>query len=177
MFNRKALIALITMTSFGLSQAMEIQKQSLSYPRGLGQISVIHAENGFNIQDSDGDHIVPSWQLSKELRGIPTPQLAKMLSAGAYLKINKQSDNQYSVDVNGRLKGGGPLFAAFAVHIGVVGTNILGHGILLAIAACTGPAAGPVYTGLAAAYAGPILATSKAVGLGLGIAASVTPTP
>ena len=145
----------------------------------INAMQLVHRNNDFFVEDNNTSIKIQRAFMDKELRGIDAVKLNNLATAGAYLKLNKLEDgNDYTLRLGAPLNGGGPVFAAFAVHVGVVGTNIVGHGVLMLIASLSGPVAAPaVYTGLAAAYSAPILATSKAVGIGLGIAAGVTPTP
>lgn len=145
---------------------------------GMNAMQLVHRNNDFFVEDNNSSIKIQRAFMDKELRGIDTEKLSKLAAAGAYLKLNKMEDSDdYTLRLGGRLNGGGPIFAAWAVHIGVVGTNVLGHGALMLVSSFSGPAAPAVYAGLAAAYSAPILAASKAVGLGLGVAAAVAPTP
>jgi hypothetical protein len=173
---KKSLLALSLLASC-LSNAMIIEKESLSMPIAIQNVAVIHENNSFIIEDDNGAHTLQPYQMSPELRNIPTDKLAKMLTAGSYLKVNKTLDETYKVDLQQRLQGGGPILSTWGMHIGVAGTNIVGHGVLMFISSFAGPVAGPaVYQGLAVTYGPAIAATSKAVGLGLAISGAVAPT-
>jgi hypothetical protein len=151
---------------------------ALEHKRDLGNLLVHHDESGFKVHHERGVSEVQPHNTSKELRGLSTDTIAKMLASGdSYLKVKQYSDGEYGVDIAGRLQGGGPLLASFGCHIGVVGFNILGHGVLYIAAALTGPGAPVVYPSLAAAYGPWILATSKGVGIGLGVLGGMAPTP
>ena len=120
---------------------------------------------------------IEPWAVDKDLRGIDTSILSKLLAAGHYVSVSRCGEEGYRLVLKTRIKGGGLIGASLGAHIGVIGTNIIGHGILMGIAALSGPAAPAVYAGLAASYGPAILGASKAVGIGLGVATAVATGP
>jgi hypothetical protein len=92
---------------------MVIDKQSLSVPRSIENISVIHENKNFTIEDDNGSHTLQPYQMSPALRNIQTTALAKMLAAGSYIKVNKAlNDDSYSLDIDQRINAGGPVSAS-----------------------------------------------------------------
>lgn len=175
---KKAMLALSMLTVLSVS-AMHIEKDSLSMSQSLQDVSVFHEEDRtFTIEDNLGAHTLQSHQLSKELRNVPTEKLSKMLTAGAYLRVNRSLDgSQYSVDLQQRVRGGGAFGAWLGATIGYGGVTLVGHGAIHLIALCTGPAYTPVSATLEKMLAIPIHKAAISAGVAIGMAGAVATGP
>jgi hypothetical protein len=146
---KKGLIALSMLTAFNLC-AMQ------------NKLAIIHKNNDFSVETNEGTFPIQRCYIDKDLRGISEENLAKLATAGAYLKINKMKDcDAYSLHLGGRLNGGGPLFGAFCYWL----VKGVGYGV-------------PIVVGATAAGSAAGIVGGQAVGnsLGLGMAAVQTGT-
>lgn len=126
---------------------VKIDRNALFIPSKIGQVSVIHEDNKFKVQSSTGTHEVKPWHMNKELRNIPQDQILKLLALGSsYLHVNNMEGNneEYSLKLYHRLKGGGPITGAILYW----GTKAICYGT-----AAAGAGAAVVATGGAAGAA------------------------
>lgn len=145
---------------------------SLFVPHALGRLSVDY--DGCNFVVVNSAHLrsfVSEEDLSKELRGISIDTLKKVLDVG-YLSVRKTGEN-YALQLNGRLRGGGPIAGAIGYWV----TKTVCYGTALgalggAVAATGGGALGIIGSAVVGAAE-----TTAAVGaLSAGIAASAAAT-
>lgn len=131
MLHNKGFMALVMILSCGNISAGQIDSQSLAIPRGLAGIKVYNDEGGFLVQDHNKLHIVQPCYMDKELRGISNEKLARLLTAGAYIKVDKNSKDQYELKMNGRVKGGGVVMGKIGFWVTKIGGTA---GVLIACA-------------------------------------------
>lgn len=131
---------------------------------------------GFLVANGSTAVPVKSYDTDKVLRGRTAVEMARFAQAGKF-QLSKMETGEYAVRATGELVGGGIAGAAIASEVGFVGANLLGHGVLWGVSLLAGPAAGAVYTGLAAAYGPAILVASRAVAVGCGVAGGVATGP
>ncbi len=140
-----------------MAAVTKISAKDVFIPNELGNLSVVFNGREFSIIDERNESCaVERFNLSKELRDITNDQLQRCLGA-AYLTLNKFGD-EYSLKLNGRLPGGGPLLGSigyWVVKSVCYGTAAAAAGT--AIVATGGAVAGPV----GAALAGGGLATAE----------------
>lgn len=170
MINRLFLAALIA--SSGIN-AMDIKKEYTLMPCSMCNASLRYDGNHFTVNDI----VVPPYRTDKELRGISKEVLIKMLSAGSYIAIKENGDNNFNISLQGRLLGAGPGGATFGFYAGKFVTHFVGHSIILVVSVCTGPAAPATMAALEATFMPVIEATSNVVGLAAGVAGAVVTGP
>lgn len=129
---------------FSFIQSMEIEKRALFIPRQLGSITVTHDDNGFEIKKGPKSSSVKPWLMDQELRGITRDKLARLIAANAYLSVNKVSKNEYSLRLNGRLRGGGVLGATAGAWLGKALVSVVGHGAIVIVSGAVSLVATPV---------------------------------
>ncbi len=139
--------------------------QEVFAPSRLGNIQLLHDENGFLVFQDGVRHQVKKIWTDPILREITTTKLKKFLASG-YIQVEKMSDNEFTLKAKGRLLGSGPIAASIAYWA----TKSLCYGTLAAAAGtvtvATGGAAGAlVGAGMAAAT------TAVAGGVGATVAA------
>jgi hypothetical protein len=143
-----------------------VSSKNLFVPEALGKLSVQYNGREFSIVNSKNiKSSVARMNLSKELRGISSENLEKILSAG-YLAISKIGEDDYSIQFKGRILGGGPFLAL----VTYVGANIAG-GAMIVAGIATAPLGG---VGVALIAAGTATVTAAPYTL---IATLPAPTP
>lgn len=144
----------------------------------LQKLAILHNENGYSIVTPDKIVPVHSYDVDKEIRNISSENLAKLLAADTYLKVDKMSDvEEYTIKLMGRVRGGGVAGAAIGFWVGRVGTYaVFGTGILIA-SALTGPAAPATFYALAGSLAPVVASTAEVVALGGGMVGAVATGP
>lgn len=135
-----------------------------------GDLVIQKFPSHYNISSKQFNTDIPNYMVSKQVRSMDPTKLAAVLNSGnAYLDINECSDGLYSMDIKGRVRGGGPATGAFLYWVTKVtcygtaaaaaGTAIAATGGAAAAAAGFGAAGGGV--GLAAG--GAILASEATI--------------
>jgi hypothetical protein len=131
-----------------------------------GEIAIQKFPSHYNISSKKFNADIPNYMVSKQLRSMDSTKLAAVLNSGsAYLDINECSDGQYSMDIKGRIRGGGPITGTvlyWFTKVGCYGAATAAAGTV--IVTTGGTALGAV--GVGAAGAGVSVA-----GAGLGMAA------
>lgn len=160
------------------STASAMENSALMVPSRLGNVSLFHdEEHGFSVVREQGIVPVQRAHMDKELRGLSNEKLMGLVKAGGYLKLNQMDNKDYTLKIGHRLPGGGPGGAAAGFWIGATLTNVVGHSVLWGISLFAGPASPGVGTGLSYTFAAPIMAASKAVGVGCGIIGGIITGP
>lgn len=155
-----------------IQEKFNIDPQSLSVPKRLQNLSVYHEENEFHVVKDGRDSIVKSHRMDSLLRRLKQnrPELQSYLQSSGYLTVGENEDGQFSLEADGRMRGGGPLLCGL-LYLGV--KTLAYTGLLTgAVAANTvAPGAGGVAVsiavgtgGIAGALAG-IETTAVSVGL------------
>ncbi len=131
-----------------------------------GELAIQKFPSHYKISSKQFNADIPNYMVSKQVRSMDPTKLAAVLNSGnAYLDINECSDGQYSMDIKGRVRGGGPITGTvlyWFTKCGLYGTAAAAAGT--AIVATSGAALGAV--GVGAAGAGVSVA-----GAGVGMAA------
>ena len=154
-------------------QTMEIEQKNLFIPEKLGEIKVIYKEKEFFVNN----YLVPRHALSKELRGIDQAVLSKFLTTGFYLSINNFGNNEFNVQLKGRLNGGGIFGTYLGACLGKAAVSVAGHGTIYLIGALTGPAAPMTIIALESIFAPAIESASLAGAVAGGIALGAATGP
>ena len=146
-------------------KAMELAPSNIQASHRLGDISVSLSDEGFKVNNE----LVQLGNMDKKLRGLKTTQLAKMLAAGSYITVNQSDNDVYSLQLKGRLKGGGAVGATIGAVVGFGGTAILGGCSMLVASWATGPVSPGVFWGLCATLGPAIIAQAKVNAIAGGI--------
>ena len=143
---------------------------SLCSAVNAGQLAIQKFPSHYNISSKEFNADIPNYMVSKQVRSMDTTKLAAVLNSGnAYLDINECSDGLYSMDIKGRVKGGGPITGAvlyWFTKVGCYGTAAAAAGTV--IATTGGAALGAIGVGAAGAAA-----TTGAAGVGMAAAAGI----
>lgn len=138
--------------------------------------ALVRTAEGYNLRVDGIERRVNSHDIDSRLKQMDGKQLGRLAAIGG-LKVNQMSNGDYRVEIGGGLKGGGAFGAWLGSTIGVVGVNIIGHGILYGVAALSGPAAPFVYSGLVVSYGPSIALASHAAGVTMGVSLAVATGP
>ncbi len=168
---------LITLDDYDMSEATLRFSPDSVRSEGIDEkVGLFFDEEGFFVRSNDENIRVHSYDTDPIFKNRKQKDILRF-ALGNKFKLKKLDNGEYKVEAAGGLKGGGVVGATVGAHVGVVATNVVGHGILMFISSFSGPAAPWVYAGLAASYGPMILATSKAVGVGVGVVAAVATGP
>lgn len=147
----------------------------------VGKVKLFHNnKEGFRLYKDGVKHIVPKHSLTPELRSITSAKLAAY-QKHAYLKVNKQSDGEYSISSHVRGLGGGAGGATAGVWAGKLLTHLVFQGGIAIVSCAVGVFNPPA--GLAVAVAlektlAPIeIAVATSVAVGAGIVGAVATGP
>lgn len=147
------------------------QVSSIQAPSSLGHVALYHDGSKFNVVQGGEYHQVAHYNVDKNLRLI-NPELLSALGNLGYVRVNRLSDGEFKLDLQGRLNGGGPLFAVWAYGIAkafcwttvgvtagaAVATTVATAGGGTVVGAALGTAVGKVVTGVGTA--GMVLTTT-----------------
>lgn len=159
---KKATVLPLLVSFFIPIHAVMLNKSKIFSPQSLGELSVVHNDDGFFVENEKGSCRVQNCFADKELRGISEEQLGKLLENG-HIAVNQMSDGQYSLHAYRHLNGGGPIFGAIGYWL----TKSLCYGTAAAAAGTIVVATG----GTVGAVTGGLVAASTA---GLGAGATIT---
>jgi len=145
--------------------SMELSPNQIQASHRLGDLSVSLSDEGFKVNDS----LVQRYNMDKDLRDIKRAQLARLLTAGSYIAVNQSNNDEYSLQLQQRIRGGGVIGASIGSSVGFFGTLFVGASAIVITSWAAGPLSPAViYTGLTGA--GPmLLAQAKINGIAGGI--------
>jgi hypothetical protein len=90
---------------------------SLCSAINAGQLAIQKFPFHYKLSSKEFNADIPNYMVSKQVRSMDPDKLAAVLNSGnAYLDINECSDGQYSMDIKGRVKGGG-LVGGLAAYV------------------------------------------------------------
>lgn len=123
-----------------------------------GELAIQKFPSHYKISSKEFNADIPNYMVSKQVRSMDPTKFAAVLNSGnAYLDINECSDGLYSMDIKGRVRGGGPVTAGFLYWVtkcGLYGTAAAATGI--AITATGGAVAAAAGAGAAGAAVGTV---------------------
>ncbi len=170
----RALTILASLLSAASCFSAEVDRGSLQIPQRLGNITLHHSEDGFTIRDQGIDVPVKSYMVDKKLRGVSPKDLSKILVNGGYIAVENRSGSDYSLQFQGRVKGGGPVGATVGAIAGKAAVHGTAQVVYLGISGLVGwfcpPAAPAVYAMLQATFATPVELASNVAAVAGGIA-------
>jgi hypothetical protein len=106
---------------------IELDRESIVSPTRLNHLSVFHDAEGFIILDKHINIRVKPHNLDKELRNISSRDLATLMTAShRYISLKEIDGEDYKLELNERIIGGGPGGAILGWFCGFLGTFIAG---------------------------------------------------
>lgn len=162
---------------------MHINKKDIFIPKELSNTKVLYQNKDFHVlnhfAESGHENVIPveRQHISKELRGISKKKLAELLLAGSYLVLKPISEDQYKIELQGRIAGGGVLGATIGCWTGKFVASFVGHGLMVAAAACTGPVFPATLFALEATFGHTLEVATTAAAIAGGIAGGVATGP
>lgn len=151
---------------------------SLCSAVNAGQLAIQKFPSHYKLSSKEFNADIPNYMVSKQLRSMDPAKLAAVLNSGnAYLDINECSDGLYSMDIKGRVRGGGSAGAAAGFWIARGLWYGVTYGTIGIVSALTGPAAPATFTALSATFAPAIETTALGVSAAGGILGGVLTGP
>lgn len=142
-----------------------------------GELAIQKFSSHYNISSKDFNADIPNYMVSKQLRSMDPTQLAAVLNSGnAYLDIKECSEG-YSMDIQGRVKGGGYWGGLIGFWVGKGAVYTVGYGTIHVVSLATGPLYPVVSMSLCAQFAAPIEAASMVGAACGGLAGAVATGP
>jgi hypothetical protein len=142
-----------------------------------GQLAIQKFPSHYKLSSKEFNADIPNYMLSKQLRSMDTTKLAAVLNSGnAYLDIKECSDG-YSMDIKGRVNGGGYWGGVIGFWVGKGAVYAVGYGTIHVVSLATGPLYPVVSMSLSAQFAAPIEAASMVGGACGGLAGAVATGP
>jgi hypothetical protein len=139
---------------------------SLCSAVNAGELAIQKFPSHYKLSSKEFIADIPNYMVSKQVRSMDPTKLAAVLNSGdAYLDIKKCSKG-YSMDIQGRVKGGGPITGAVLYWFTKVGCYGTAAAATATVVATTGGAA------LAAVGVGAGGAAVTVTGAGVGMAAA-----
>jgi hypothetical protein len=137
----------------------------LPFSLSASELTIHKTLTGYSFSSDEIDVEVPYYMMSKQVRSISPDKLAAILNSGnAYLDFKECSDGSYAVDIQGRIKGGGPITAGilyWTTKIGCYGTAAAAMATIATARAGTGLAGAG---GVVAHVAGGAVAAGAGIG-------------
>lgn len=155
---------------------LRIDSKFTFVPERLGSLQLNHGENGFSIIQDGKKYEIQKCFIDSGLRNTNKEQLQAFLKSG-YISVNQADDGTFTLKAHSRILGGGAIGAAIGAFLGKATVSVIGHGIIVAVSALTGPAAPVTFVALESCFGAAIEATSMAGAVAGGIALGVATGP
>lgn len=146
-------------------------------PSHLGTIGVQYKDKKWHIFHGEEIHVLQNCDVDPMLRGIDEEVLAHFYASGCYVLIGQYTDGSFNLKAKVRGFGGGVSGWMIGAYTAKFVTHFVGHGTILVIAACTGPAAPATLVALEATFLPTIEAASTVAALAGGITVGVMTGP
>ena len=131
-------VILLLLSSVPMLCMDKVGKSPICARSSMGPVSVIHANDRFNVIQGGKIHEVqPAW-VDKELRGMTAEQVAKYIKHGNMLKVQKADNGEFSIRAHNRVRGGGVGGATIGAFLGKAAVSVVGHGTIAIIAGTVG---------------------------------------
>ncbi len=172
-------LALLLSLTVAQSWGMEV---AVMKPSHLAALRLMHENGKFSVEREGKSEVIPSHDVSKNIRAISSEKLAKFVEKAGYLSIHQSDNGEFSVQEHVRGPGGGPVLAwtfYCATKIGIYGA-LAGAvaGTTVAVVATGGAAAPAVGAGAGAlgSAVGGLAGAGTAATLGTGAVAGAVAT-
>lgn len=142
----------------------------------LGSQQVMRTNKGFFVKEAGVRTKVEASLVDKDLRALSAAKISALSSRGL-IKVTKCNDGAYVLRQQGNIKGGGAAGATAGAYIGKFLVHFIGHGTILIIGACTGPAAPATIAALEATCLPAIEAASNVGAIAGGVIGGVATGP
>lgn len=164
------------------SDAVKFKRSEISASQSLGKVRLSRDEDGFKVKQNGKISYVNSYDVEKPLRNLNSDQLAKLRQAGAMLKVSQMKNGDFTVGLDGQLKGGGiggaywgAASGKFLVHLAFQGVVGVVSGVVSMVAT---PAAGvAVAVAMEKTFLVPVEVLSNTAAVAGGIAGAVATGP
>lgn len=151
---------------------------SLCSAVNAGQLAIQKFSSHYKVSSKEFNADIPNYMVSKQVRSMDPAKLAAVLNSGnAYLDIKECSAGQYSMDIKGRVKGGGYWGGVIGFWVGKGAVYGVGYGTIHLVSLATGPLYPVVSMSLCAQFAAPIEAASMVGAACGGLAGAVATGP
>jgi hypothetical protein len=115
MFKRSFIVSIAVVSySVASNQALVLKPTSVFAPSRLGSVAVSHNGTQFQVSQNGVTHPVMSHNMDKELRSVCASGKLPVFLKNGYVSVNQNSNNEFALASNYRLKGGGPISAGIA---------------------------------------------------------------
>lgn len=169
---------LVSLDSYDMSEAtVEFSPETIRAEGIDEKVGLFYDKEGFFVRSNDEDVRVHSYDTDPIFKNKNQKDVLKF-ALGNKLKLKKFDNGEYRVEAAGGLKGGGILGAWAGSILGKAIVHFVGHGTILLIGACTGPAAPATIYALEAALLPTVIEpASNIAAIGMGVAAGVATGP
>lgn len=158
------------------SYAMKFNDDAVVAPADMGKIELHHSRGSYYVKEGEKLSEVAKGFTDPLLRGRTLKQLKNFQKNGS-ISVYKFKEGEYRLTAQPKLKGSGLVGASLGAKIGMFTVHFLGHGTILIIGACTGPAAPATIVALEAAWGPSIIAGGKIGALTGGLLGGVLTGP
>lgn len=180
-----SLMAVLSISANGLETVnlneMDWDSSTVIVPKGralgLEEGTLKFDQEGFFVEEEDGITRVHSYDTDKVFRNRGQKDVLRFAMQNKF-KVKRFDNGEYKVEAAGGLKGGGVLGAWGGMLLGKGLVHFVGHGTILIVSACTGPAAPATFAALEAALLPTVIEPmSNVAAIGMGVAGGVATGP
>lgn len=141
------------------------------------KVDLFYDKEGFFVRSNDEDVRVHSYDIDPIFKDRSQKDVLRF-ALGNKIKLKKFNNGEYRVEAAGGLKGGGVGGAFVGSLIGKGLVHFIGHGTILIIGACTGPAMPATIAALEAALLPTVIEpASNIAAIAIGVAGGVATGP
>lgn len=111
---KRLLLLVLATIPLCASQEFKVARRNILASESLGKVSVFKDNDGFKVKNNGKTFDVPAHDVDKNLRSLNADQMKKLQLAGGLIKVNKLKNGDFTLGLDGQLKGGGPICGAIA---------------------------------------------------------------
>ena len=164
-----------------IEDAHKVDESSVFVPKSVGHIDLYRDNDGFLVVHNNNNHEVKKYNMDPLLRKLKDKDFQEFLKNRGYISVKKLSNDEFSLEAQERLVGGGPGGAFVGFWTGKFLTHLAFQSGIAVTTAVVGivcpPMALPTFYALEASLAPLAEAASNTVAIGTAIIGGVATGP
>ncbi len=135
-----------------------------------------HGKKGFVVVQDGEKQVIEKALMNKTARDMDKKHLKHFLNFG-FFHLDKSNDGKFILKAHYRLPGRGVIGATIGAFLGKAAVSVVGHGLICAVSALTGPAAPATFVALESCFGAAIESASMAGAVAGGVALGAATGP
>jgi hypothetical protein len=154
----------------------KIDSSSIRAPHYMADAQLFHGKKGFVVVHNEKTYLLEKVLMNKEARDMTKKSLKSFIKCG-FFSLDQTNDGQFTLKAHYRLPGSGVIGATIGCFLGKAVVSVVGHGLICAVSALTGPAAPATFVALESCFGAAIESASMAGAVAGGVALGAATGP